>query len=320
MIFIKTLLKITNVVYNTKEKCRILMEEYIMWIVQTSNNKIMNILLYILIAVFIIMLSVMCALKASANANERKIQEQKYAIIKEKCLNKVKHEINTEIFEVQKLTEKGKENIKNIYKSDKKVAYLTFDDGPSKTVTPLILDVLKAENVRATFFVLGSRVEMYPEILQRVYNEGHYIANHGYSHIYSGIYATPQNVLDEYNKTEECIKKALNNDQYDSQLFRFPGGSSGGVYKDVKAQAIQLLEQNNVAHVNWSALTNDSVGHPTKESMMEQLKATVGNKKVALILMHDAGDKILTYEILPQVIQYLREQGYEFGHIGDLIM
>lgn len=292
-----------------------------MWIIEPvkEKNKMMNTILYVLIAVFVIMLAILFALKASTAQKEKKEYEQKQAMITEKCNNKEKHEVNQEIFNVQKLTEKGKENIKNIYKSDKKIAYLTFDDGPSKTVTPLILDVLKAENIRATFFVLGSRAELYPELLQREYNEGHYIANHGYSHMYSSIYASPESVLDEYNKTEDAIRKALNNN-YESHLFRFPGGSSGGVYKDVKAQAIELLAQNDIAHVNWSALTNDAVGRPTKESMMEQLKATVGEKKVALILMHDAGDKILTYEILPEVIKYLRDSGYEFGHIGDLIM
>lgn len=291
-----------------------------MWIEPVeAKNKMMNTILYVLIAVFVIMLAILFALKASTAQKEKKVYEQKQAVIIEKCNSKEKHEINQEIFNVQKLTEKGKENIKNIYKSDKKIAYLTFDDGPSKTVTPLILDLLKAENIRATFFVLGSRAELYPELLQREYNEGHYIANHGYSHMYSSIYASPESVLEEYNKTEDTIRKALNNN-YESHLFRFPGGSSGGVYKDVKAQAIELLAQNDIAHVNWSALTNDAVGRPTKESMMEQLKATVGEKKVALILMHDAGDKILTYEILPEVIQYLRDNGYEFGHIGDLIM
>ena len=78
------------------------------------------------------------------------------------------------------LTEQGKANLANIYKADTKKVYLTFDDGPSKTVTIPILDILKQENIKATFFVLGSRVDLYPDILKREYDEGHYIASHGY--------------------------------------------------------------------------------------------------------------------------------------------
>ena len=79
--------------------------------------------------------------------------------------------------------------IENIYngKEGKRV-FLTFDDGPSKDVTPHILDILDKYNIKATFFVLGNRVKMYPDIVKQEYEAGHYIANHGYSHKYSSIY------------------------------------------------------------------------------------------------------------------------------------
>ena len=117
----------------------------------------------------------------------------------------------------------GRKNIENIYHSETKRAFLTFDDGPS-AVTPTILEVLKQENVKASFFVLGSRVEDMPDIIKRIYEEGHYIANHGYSHTYSAIYSSPQAVLDEYNKCNEAVKKAIGKQEYNSHLFRFPGG------------------------------------------------------------------------------------------------
>lgn len=93
------------------------------------------------------------------------------------------------------LTDIGRENMTNIYTREEKVAYLTFDDGPSRTVTPLILDLLKVNDIKATFFVLGSRVVAYQDLLQREYDEGHFIANHGYSHVYSSIYNSPEAVL-----------------------------------------------------------------------------------------------------------------------------
>ena len=108
-------------------------------------------------------------------------------------------------------SEEAKQNFKNIYASnnDEKVAYLTFDDGPSKQITPQILEILRNENIKASFFVLGNRVATYPDLVKQEYEEGHYIANHGYSHVYGSVYASPQAVLDEYNRTEEKIKGVL---------------------------------------------------------------------------------------------------------------
>ena len=218
------------------------------------------------------------------------------------------------------LTEIGMQNIKNIYKSEEKVAYLTFDDGPSKTVTPLILDLLKEEKIKATFFVLGSRVELYPELVKREYEEGHYIANHGYSHVYQDIYSSTQAVLDEYYQTENSIREALGIEDYRCFLFRFPGGSTGGKYNSLKSQAKTILEENNIAYVDWNALTSDATGENlTKEQMFDELVNTTNGKNSVVILMHDAGDKILTYELLPQIIQYLRDEGYTFKNFYSII-
>ena len=134
----------------------------------------------------------------------------------------------------------------NIYKSENKRVFLTFDDGPSQTVTPVILDILKQENIKATFFLLGSRVELKPDIVKREYEEGHYLASHGYSHVYSQIYASPQSVLDEYNNCITAIRNAIGNQEYNPHLFRFPGGYYGGKYANIKKEASQLLEQNEV--------------------------------------------------------------------------
>lgn len=218
------------------------------------------------------------------------------------------------------MDEKTWERMDNIWIADEgKRVFLTFDDGPSEKVTPQILDILQKENIKATFFVLGSRVEFYPEILKRVYKEGHYIANHGYTHKYDQIYNSTQSVLDEYNRTEQAIKTALEKPEYDSHLFRFPGGSTGGRYKDLKNEAKQLLRQNNIAHIDWNALTGDAEGKKTKEEMLEYVKQTMGTKQNIIILMHDAGDKQVTADMLPELIAYLREQGYEFKNFSDII-
>ena len=220
---------------------------------------------------------------------------------------------------IPKLTEQGKENIKNIYHTDKKVAYLTFDDGPSNN-THQILDILKQNNIKATFFVLGSQVEIFPETTNRIYNEGHYIANHGYSHKYSEIYQSPEQVLNEFNQCNQIVAKTINVQEYNSHLFRFPGGSVGGKYAELKKQAITLLEQNDILHIDWNSLTGDSEKvNPTEEYLMDNLQKTTEGKNSLVILMHDAQAKKITAETLPKVIEYLQQQGYSFESFYDII-
>lgn len=290
-------------------------------IVIEPNHKRIIIALVILAIIILLSIGIFAYIRNKNSNNMSNIEntnEENKTEIEELKENKIKQKHIANVNFSTNYTEATKENINNIYKSTEKVAYLTFDDGPSQSVTPLILDLLKKENIKATFFVLGSRVELNPQIVLREYKEGHYIANHGYSHVYKDIYSSPQAVLDEYNKTQNVIKSALQTD-FDGHLFRFPGGSVGGKYRDIKNEAKILLQENNISYIDWNALSQDSAGAKTKESLIDNIKQTVGNKNSVVILMHDAGDKILTYETLPDVIGYLREQGYAFKNFYDLI-
>ena len=207
----------------------------------------------------------------------------------------------------------------NIYKSDTKRAFLTFDDGPSNN-TVKILDILKKENVKATFFMLGSNVKIFPNTVKRVYDEGHYIANHGYTHEYSSIYKSPQAVLDEYNKCNNEVRKAIGKPEYNSHLFRFPGGLAGGKYAKVKKEAKELLEKNDILNIDWNALTGDAESqNPKAKQLMKELKETTKGKNSVVILMHDAEAKKVTVDILSDVIKYLKEQKYEFKNFYDII-
>ena len=218
------------------------------------------------------------------------------------------------------LTEEGIQNLEDIYKStDSKKVFLTFDDGPSKNVTPIILDTLKSENIKATFFLLGSRVELNPAIVKREYDEGHYIASHGYSHVYSQIYESPQSVLDEYNRSVIAIKNATGNQNYNPHLFRFPGGFYGGKYASVKKEAKELLNQNGILNIDWNSLTSDAAGCTTQEEFLQEIEKTVGEHKKVVLLMHDAGNKMTTAESLPQIIAYFRDRGFEFDNFYSII-
>ena len=217
-------------------------------------------------------------------------------------------------------TEKFMDTIDNIYNGEEgKRVFLTFDDGPTNEVTPHILDILKEYDIKATFFVLGTNVKKNPDIIKRAYEEGHYIANHGYSHKYSTIYKSADTVLEEYNKTEEIIKEALNDDSYSSHLFRFPGGSHGGPYEKIKKQARKKLKEKRIAYLDWSALTYDAIGVNSKEKILQNLKSTINGWNNVVVLMHDAADKQITYESLEDIIKYLQNEGYVFKNIYDII-
>lgn len=184
--------------------------------VKSNKNKTKTIILTILAILFIVSASILGIYYAKS---------YKSKLVVDKNIDNLQDEISsTKNSESKKEIEeetKGKTN--NIYDKNSKIAYLTFDDGPSQAVTPLILDLLKEENIKATFFVLGSNVKRNPDLVKRAYQEGHYIANHGYSHDYKKIYKNAKSVLEEFNKTEKQIQKAIESNEYSSHLFRFPG-------------------------------------------------------------------------------------------------
>lgn len=287
-----------------------------------SSKKIIIIL--ILAILFIVIFSLL-GIQAAKAYNEKLISKKQTSQIK--IIEDVQENTNVSLEETAKenkiklpvYSEEAKEKMKNIYKSDEKIAYLTFDDGPSQAVTPLILDLLKKENIKATFFVLGKRVKANPELVKREYEEGHYVANHGYTHEYDKIYKSVDNVLNEYNETEKEIRNAIKIEDHSSYLFRFPGGHAGGKYANIKSNAGKVLNENNISYIDWNALNSDAAGANTKEKLISNIKDTTKDKNVVIILMHDAADKILTYETLSDVINYLRDEGYRFDNFYSIM-
>ena len=281
----------------------------------TTKEKIIMIIIIILMIIGII-ITWINSIEIINTKIEYELAYQQYqeALIKEQEEKERKRQEK-----LPKLTEQGIENINHIYSSDTKRVFLTFDDGPSSN-TNQILDILNEKEVKATFFVLGSNVEQKPEVVKRMYEEGHFIANHGYSHIYEKIYQSPEAVLDEYNRCNQLVRDAIEEQEYNSHLFRFPGGFVGGKYADIKNQANELLLQNDIIHMDWNALNGDSeTKNPTIEFEMQRIQETVGNKQSVVILMHDAQAKKVTVEALPQIIDYLKGQGYEFKNFYEII-
>lgn len=275
----------------------------------------------LLIIIFLIVNGVQKSIQEKeAIIREQKIQELRLKEEEEK--RQAEEKRKAEILQKKYLPINEEEFIKldNIYEhSDTKRVLLTFDDGPTEAVTPFILDFLNEQKIKANFFVLGNMVERYPSLVKREYDEGHYIADHSYSHKYSQIYESTDTVMEEYNQCNQLIRDAVGNPNFNSLIFRFPGGSFGGYYASLKSEAKQMLRDNGIASIDWNALTNDADGADTKEKILENLYETTQDKSSIVLLMHDASDKILTYETLPDVVNYFRENGYQFQTFFDVM-
>lgn len=212
-----------------------------------------------------------------------------------------------------------KEKFSSLTKQEEKIAYLTFDDGPTTKATSKVLDILKEEDVKATFFVVGKHVKEYPELVKRAYDEGHYIANHGYDHSNKMLYKSSDSFITEVKSTDIEIGKAIGIEDYCSHVFRFPNGYMSPNYKAKKKEAVKLLNQMNYTYIDWNCLNNDSLKKYTKSQLLSNLKKSSKNKGTLVILMHDTSDVNDTPSILKDSIDYLKNEGYEFMNFYNLL-
>lgn len=215
------------------------------------------------------------------------------------------------------MSEELNEKIKNHAEENEKIAYLTFDDGPNAQVTPKVLKILKKEEVKATFFVIGKNVEAHPEIVKQAYEERHYIGNHGYSHNNSILYKNDETFVNEIRKTDEAIGKAIGEENYSSKIFRFPNGFMSKSYRKRKDRAEELLKEMNYSYVDWNCLNNDSIRKYSKFQLVENLKKSAKDKDILIILMHDTKDVSNSSEALEDSIKYLKSKGYQFKNFYD---
>lgn len=217
------------------------------------------------------------------------------------------------------IDESLKEKVATLTKQEEKIAYLTFDDGPTLKATEKILNILKEEDVKATFFVIGKYVKKHPELVKRAYEEGHYIANHGYNHDNRKLYKNKDSFISEIKNTDIEIGNAIGIENYCSHVFRFPNGYMSPNNKAKKKEAAQLLSDMNYTYIDWNCLNNDSVKKYSNQQLLNNLKKSCKNKGTLVVLMHDTSDVNDTPSVLKTSIQYLKEQGYEFRNFYDLL-
>ncbi|MBD2871702.1 N-acetylmuramoyl-L-alanine amidase [Paenibacillus arenilitoris] len=193
--------------------------------------------------------------------------------------------------------------------SDGKRTALTFDDGPDDVVTPRILDILKENKIKATFFMLGSQAAAHPEVVRRIVDEGHAIGNHSWSHPrFNDI--TMEEARKQINDTQQKLEEIAG---VRPSLFRPPYGA-------LDEEKEELVYEMKLAIVNWSVDTMDWSGLSAPD-ILELVREQIWPG--GIILQHSSGGKdhelSNTIEALKQIIPELSEQGYSFVTVPELL-
>ncbi|WP_035795188.1 polysaccharide deacetylase family protein [Clostridium akagii] len=186
-----------------------------------------------------------------------------------------------------------------------KIAYLTFDDGPSVN-TEKILKILNQNSIKASFFLIGKNAENYSNLVREEFADGEVVGNHTYSHQLN-YKEGPSIFVNDINKCEEVLKSILGQN-YNLKLVRFPGGSFGPKLVPFR----DAVTKSGYRFIDWNDEIGDADGYnlPVTTLLNNLKKYTTQNTVV--ILMHDAGAKTTTVQALPQIIQYLKSKGYGF--------
>lgn len=189
---------------------------------------------------------------------------------------------------------------------EEKEIYLTFDDGPTDSTTPHVLDALQRENVKATFFVIGRQIAGREEIVRRTAREGHAIGIHSQTHEYGAIYASPDALLRDIRACVRSIKKVL--PDFDGRLYRYPGGS----FSVPEALRDAVKAAGWEAH-DWNASAEDAVQkNATARELFQNAVKTAEGKARVVLLLHDGVNYKETVKALPAIIQHFKKEKYSF--------
>lgn len=198
--------------------------------------------------------------------------------------------------------------------ASRKTAYLTFDDGPS-CLTEKYLDILKEEGAKGTFFLIGQQIDgEMADIIKRELDEGHEIGVHTYCHEANEIYASEESCFKDIMKIKEQLETQFG---YDAKLVRFPWGSANGYISTFRENIINKVHENGMEYADWNVSAEDSVGTPTVDSIMGNVRKDFKKYNEPVILMHDSGCNKQTLEALRGIIRELKEAGYGFSTLSE---
>ncbi|MBL4934359.1 polysaccharide deacetylase [Clostridium sp. YIM B02515] len=193
----------------------------------------------------------------------------------------------------------------------KKKVYLTFDDGPIPIITDKILDTLKEQNVKATFFVVGKEIPEREELLKRMHNDGHTIGLHTYSHKFKKIYRSEDALVNEMLQTQKKIKETIN---ISPTSVRFPGGSSHHLTRSL----LDKLHSYNLKVYDWNVdLYDGSRPDATVSQIIKNGENIKPQYSRIIILAHCNSNNMNTVKALPEIIKFYKDSGFEFCAITD---
>lgn len=196
-------------------------------------------------------------------------------------------------------------------KDDKKVVYLTFDDGPSEN-TKRILDILAQYDAKATFFITGANEECRPYI-KEAYEAGHTIGLHTYTHDYDKVYESDEAYFDDLEKVGEVAKEQIG---FVPCFIRFPGGSSNMVSakynKGIMSRLVEAVQEKGYQYYDWNLDSGDAAGCGKEEIGQNAVTDKINH---IIVLFHDTQTKDATVEALPSILEYYKGLGYEFRAI-----
>ena len=180
--------------------------------------------------------------------------------------------------------------------------YLTFDDGPSTVVTGRVLDILKEENIKATFFIVSDMAKTRQETLLRIAEEGHSIGVHSASHDYARIYASDEALLADI---DECAAYIFQVTGIKPRLYRFPGGGH--------ERQKELIRERGYTIIGWNAVCGDEeIKDATAWELSQEAAKTSKGKDPVILLLHDSARHRATADALPSIIARFREEGCVF--------
>ena len=188
--------------------------------------------------------------------------------------------------------------------------YLTFDDGPSYGTTNVILDILKEEGVKATFFVTCGGPD---DLIKRIYNEGHTLALHTCSHDYGIVYKSVDSYFNDLNKVSDRVKRLTG---FESKIIRFPGGSSNTVSRfnpGIMTTLTGLVLDRGYRYYDWNVSSGDAGGATNKYQVYNNVVNSLSHGRANMVLMHDI--KAMTRDALRDIIQFGKNSGFTFEKI-----
>lgn len=195
-----------------------------------------------------------------------------------------------------------------------KKVYLTFDDGPGSQ-TGKILDILKKNHVKATFFVTGKEDPSSKKIYQRIVKEGHTLAMHSYSHIQDVIYDSKEAFEKDLKQINRCLYEATG---VHTRFYRFPGGSSTQNTSLPIQNFIDVLKKNHYLYLDWNVISPDiNNANATKEQVVTGVMQGVDAYDTAVVLMYDVADKPMTVKALPSIIKQIKAKNYELLPVDE---